>query len=314
MKRSSACSISIGGSISGSAVGVGNNVAIAKRRGSDLRESVTSISSRGKGCRLLTIIGDDGIECYVNDEKLNKPPTDSNGNLGNMVMSGNRLIIDGEAYYDATTKTYWPDRVAELKKEEPPVTLDDNIPDSVAEALFFSANKHKGQVRKNSKSDNYISHPLEVMNFLFDNGVKDESILSAALLHDTVEDTCTTHDEILGTFGKEVADIVREVTDDKSLAKGDRKRLQADTIKDKSFGARMIKIGDKWSNTKDLFTDPPVGWDHDQICGYIIWSKRVCWNAMAPGDTPFELKSKIEEHFRHLGKQVDDLFLEKYYS
>lgn len=169
--------------------------------------------------------------------------------------------------------------------------------DLVSRALSFATYKHKDQKRKNLKGDDYIVHPNEVMQFLRDGGITDEYMLSAALLHDTIEDTDTTHKEIMDLFGKEVADMVQEVTDDKSLPKATRKKLQAENIKEKSFGARMIKLGDKWSNTKDLLIDPPRGWSITDIYGYILWSEKVCNNAMLVGDTPTKIETFIKEHF-----------------
>lgn len=96
-------------------------------------------------------------------------------------------------------------------------------------AADFAAKKHKNQRRKDSEQSPYINHPIGVAHILTEEGgVKDVSVLITALLHDTVEDTDTSFEEIELHFGREVADLVAEVTDDKSLPYGERKRLQVE--------------------------------------------------------------------------------------
>src|SRR5436309_13739399 len=93
-------------------------------------------------------------------------------------------------------------------------------------ALAFAAHKHRDQRRKDAEASPYINHPIALADVLVnEGGVTDIEVLCAALLHDTVEDTATTHDELVNAFGSRIARIVAEVTDDKSLPKAERKRL-----------------------------------------------------------------------------------------
>jgi guanosine-3',5'-bis(diphosphate) 3'-pyrophosphohydrolase len=91
-------------------------------------------------------------------------------------------------------------------------------------------------------------------------GVTDIAVLCAAILHDTVEDTETTFDEIESRFGREIADIVREVTDDKTQTKARRKEMQVEHAPHLSQGARLVKLADKICNLRDVADDPPAHW------------------------------------------------------
>src|ERR1700757_1814872 len=96
----------------------------------------------------------------------------------------------------------------------------------VLSAATFAAERHRDQRRKGKDASPYINHPLALATLLAERGERAAALLMAALLHDTVEDTATTFEDIERSFGSEVADIVREVTDDKTLTKAERKRLQ----------------------------------------------------------------------------------------
>src|SRR5213080_3310944 len=96
-------------------------------------------------------------------------------------------------------------------------------------ALAFAAHKHREQRRKDAAASPYINHPIALADVLVnEGGVTDIEVLCAALLHDTVEDTDTTPEELADVFGARIAGIVAEVTDDKALAKAERKRLQVE--------------------------------------------------------------------------------------
>ena len=143
-------------------------------------------------------------------------------------------------------------------------------------AASFAAKQHRGQKRKGADADPYINHPLEVANLLTDvGGIEDPDIITAALLHDTVEDTGVSHEEIEKEFGSAVARYVREVTDDKSLPKQDRKRLQVEHAPHLSSGAKQIKLADKISNIRDVSASPPEGWDLQRRREYIDWGENV---------------------------------------
>jgi len=106
-------------------------------------------------------------------------------------------------------------------------------------------------------------------------GVSDVEVLCAALLHDTVEDTATTPEELVDAFGSRVARIVAEVTDDKALSKADRKRLQVENAARLSPEAKLVKLADKICNLRDVAERPPEGWDLARRREYFDWAKRV---------------------------------------
>ena len=141
-------------------------------------------------------------------------------------------------------------------------------------ALSFAAYKHRAQCRKDNKTP-YINHPIAVANILFNEAdITDEAVLIAALLHDTVEDTDTTPEEIEQRFGRTVRGIVDEVTDDKSLPKAVRKQRQIKHAGGLSDPAKLIKLADKTANLRDLTTAPPAGWSAERLDSYLEWGLR----------------------------------------
>lgn len=146
----------------------------------------------------------------------------------------------------------------------------------ILKAVEFAAEKHQFQVRKDPNSTPYIIHPIGVAENVFVIGhVRDPSIIMGALLHDTVEDTDTSFEEIMEHFGPTIHGYVIEVTDDKSLSKAERKRLQIVHAPHKSAGAAQIKLGDKLYNLRDLAKCPPAGWEQERIDQYFAWAKNV---------------------------------------
>ncbi|MBY0550903.1 MAG: HD domain-containing protein [Candidatus Obscuribacterales bacterium] len=146
----------------------------------------------------------------------------------------------------------------------------------ISAAIQFAADKHRKQRRKDRAQTPYINHPLQVFDLLLRiGGIRDTYILVAAILHDTIEDTDTTADEIRDLFGEIVLGYVLELSDDKTLSQADRKRLQVEHASHKSYGAKLIKTGDKISNTGELDTNPPMGWDIARRLGYIDWAEQV---------------------------------------
>ena len=125
-------------------------------------------------------------------------------------------------------------------------------------AISFAADKHKDQRRKDKEASPYINHPIGLVEVLVEVGkVTDIDTICAALLHDTVEDTETTPQELIETFGARISSIVMEVTDDKSLCKAARKQAQIDHAKHLSKAARAVKLADKICNLGDVSTSPP---------------------------------------------------------
>jgi guanosine-3',5'-bis(diphosphate) 3'-pyrophosphohydrolase len=144
------------------------------------------------------------------------------------------------------------------------------------QALEFAAAKHRDQRRKGRGASPYINHPIEVARALADiGGVTDPEILAAAILHDTVEDTQTTPDELEQRFGARIRSLVEEMTDDKRISQPERKRLQIVHAPTLSPGARLVKLGDKLCNVKDVIHDPPPHWDPERRRAYLAWAKEV---------------------------------------
>lgn len=160
-------------------------------------------------------------------------------------------------------------------------------------AYRFSADKHSSQRRKDSAKSPYINHPIEVVYLLWEVGrVRDVNVLLAAILHDTVEDTNTHPDEISNRFGAEVLSLVMEVTDDKSLPKDERKRLQVETASHKSYGAKLIKLADKSCNVRNLVSMPPKDWSLERRRAYLLWTEEVVAGLRGTN-------SRLEEYYDH---------------
>ncbi len=143
-------------------------------------------------------------------------------------------------------------------------------------ALEFAARKHRDQRRKGEGAAPYINHPIAVAAVVAGvGGVDDPVTLAAAVLHDTVEDTETTLEELEAEFGAEVREVVDEVTDDKDLAKEERKRRQIEHTPSASARAKELKLGDKICNIRDLVQAPPGGWSLERKLEYLGWTERV---------------------------------------
>jgi len=144
------------------------------------------------------------------------------------------------------------------------------------QALHFSAQKHRDQRRKDHRGSPYINHPIEVAAVLATvGGVSDLTTLIAAILHDTVEDTQTTPEEVEQRFGREVRLLVEEMTDDKKLPKLTRKQLQIEHAHGLTHRAKLIKLGDKICNVRDVTHEPPAGWSLETRREYLDWTERV---------------------------------------
>ncbi|MGH7484390.1 MAG: HD domain-containing protein [bacterium] len=148
--------------------------------------------------------------------------------------------------------------------------------DVVLRAAQFAAQKHRDQRRKDADASLYINHPIALASVLADTGrITNPTVLAAALLHDTIEDTQTTAAELKRNFGKAVADIVLEVTDDKALPKQRRKELQVEHAAHISKHAKLVKLADKICNLTDILASPPADWTLERKREYFDWAKRV---------------------------------------
>jgi guanosine-3',5'-bis(diphosphate) 3'-pyrophosphohydrolase len=199
---------------------------------------------------------------------------------------------------------------------------------NITRAATYAAHKHRNQRRKVDDIP-YINHPLDVGSLvasymphpsLF--GEKEEMVhtIMAAYLHDVVEDTGTSKQQIADAFGNTVADIVMEVTDDKSLPKVERKKQQIIHAGQISRAAQYIKLADKYSNLNDLLTSTPKGWTQEDVQGYCVWSYQVVQALNKTKDS--SLRSLINILFANLcarlgfefGLYTDPAALQRYYD
>jgi guanosine-3',5'-bis(diphosphate) 3'-pyrophosphohydrolase len=142
-------------------------------------------------------------------------------------------------------------------------------------ALRFAADKHRNQRRKDTEKTPYINHPIQVAETLSRVGaVQDEAVLIAAVLHDTIEDTGTTEEELGAKFGQAVLDYIKEVTDDKRLPKTRQKELQVEHAAAKSHGAKQIKLADKLCNIHDMTHTSPSDWPLERREEYFDWTEK----------------------------------------
>jgi len=179
---------------------------------------------------------------------------------------------------------------ADLMAQEMAANLNYNVLKEVAEqdkhnllsllfkALAFSAEKHTKQRRKDIDKTPYINHPISLANILAQRWVIDENVLCAAILHDTIEDTETTADELQEHFGEKITSIVLEVTDDKSLEKSVRKQKQVEHAASISHEAKLVKLADKIANITDIINSPPADWSSERKKDYFVWAKAVVNN------------------------------------
>lgn len=146
---------------------------------------------------------------------------------------------------------------------------------TLLEALVFASHFHAWQRRKGASQEPYINHPIAVTALLWRCGLHDQHILTAAILHDTLEDTAATPEDLNTTFGPVVCALVQEVSDDKSLPKAERKWLQILPAAHISPAAKALKLADKTCNLQDLKTSPPPDWEPQRLREYALWAEQV---------------------------------------
>jgi (p)ppGpp synthase/HD superfamily hydrolase len=146
----------------------------------------------------------------------------------------------------------------------------------VSESAELAARRHNGQQRKGRGSEPYINHLAEVANLLAaaTDGA-DAKLVAAGWLHDAIEDTETTREELAQKFSERVASLVVEVTDDMTLPKSERRRLQVVDAPHKSPGAKLIKIADKISNIRARILPGPNKEERDDLLDYTAWAEQV---------------------------------------
>jgi (p)ppGpp synthase/HD superfamily hydrolase len=162
----------------------------------------------------------------------------------------------------------------------------------VLKAANAAARWHVHQRRKGTAEEPYINHLLEVAMLVAEaTDGKDPELVVAALLHDAIEDCEVPRELIAKMFGTEVADLVAEVTDDKSLPKECRKEIQVETAHKKSPRAKVLKLADKTSNLRALATSPAPDWSVRRKLEYISWARKV---VAGLGDTNDILKRQFD--------------------
>lgn len=162
----------------------------------------------------------------------------------------------------------------------------------VSEAAELAARRHNGMARKGRGSEPYINHLAEVANLLSSaTDGADAELVAAGWLHDTIEDTETTREELAQTFSERVASLVVECTDDMRLPKAERRRRQVTDAPHKSPGAKLIKIADKISNIGARMHSDPTQDERDDLIDYADWAEQVvigCRGGNAWLDTKFD--------------------------
>ena len=167
----------------------------------------------------------------------------------------------------------------------------------VSEAAEFAAHRHTGMARKGRGNEPYINHLAEVANLLATAlGGRDADLIAAGWLHDTIEDTSTTQDELAKKFNEHVADLVAEVTDDMRLPKSTRRQLQVVNAPGKSRSAKLIKIADKISNIRARIHSDPSAEERVDLIDYVDWAEQVvagCRGVNAALDRMFDDTVKL---------------------
>jgi guanosine-3',5'-bis(diphosphate) 3'-pyrophosphohydrolase len=166
----------------------------------------------------------------------------------------------------------------------------------VLDAAQYAAEKHAGQKRKGQAAEPYVNHLIEVAHLVSTVAPEqDTNLVISALLHDVIEDAGVSALELVERFGLDVADLVVELTDDKSLPKAERKRLQIEHAPNMSVRAQTIKLADKISNLRAILASPPADWDYERKRQYFEWGKRVVDALSQPNPV---LKAEFEKTYQ----------------
>ena len=167
----------------------------------------------------------------------------------------------------------------------------------ISEAADFAARRHTGRQRKGRGNEPYVNHLAEVANLLSTaSDATDAELVAAGWLHDTIEDTATTREELAQKFGERVATLVVEVTDDMTLPKAERRYKQVVDAPRKSPGAKLIKIADKVSNIRARIVPQPNQAERDELMDYVAWADKVvagCRGVNAVLDRMFDETAKL---------------------
>jgi (p)ppGpp synthase/HD superfamily hydrolase len=162
----------------------------------------------------------------------------------------------------------------------------------ISEAAELAARRHNGMARKGRGQEPYINHLAEVANLLATaTDGTDAELVAAGWLHDVIEDTETTREELMQRLSERVASLVVECTDDMNSPKAERRRLQVVEAPKKSASAKLIKISDKISNIGARIHSDPTAEERDDLADYTGWAEQVvagCRGGNAWLDTTFD--------------------------
>jgi (p)ppGpp synthase/HD superfamily hydrolase len=172
----------------------------------------------------------------------------------------------------------------------------------VLKAADAAARWHVHQRRKGTAEEPYINHLIEVAMLVADaTGGGDTNLVIAALLHDAIEDSEVPRELIAETFGEDVASIVAEVTDDKSLPKAERKLKQIETAATKTPRAKLLKLADKTSNLRAIAASPPPDWSVKRRMEYVEFARKVVAGLRG-------VNSRLEEQFDEAARGAERSF------
>lgn len=123
----------------------------------------------------------------------------------------------------------------------------------IKRAAEFAAKVHEGKVRKGTRIP-YVVHPYEAA--VIASGItSDPDVISAALLHDVIEDTDVTYEELKAEFGTRIADLVQAESEDKSKTWKERKSATIERLKTAAREEKIICLGDKLSNLRSTASE-----------------------------------------------------------
>lgn len=206
---------------------------------------------------------------YDKGEKLSQ--RSRNDSIGRPFLTREQVLELREIFLERGTKRYNADAFRHSKSDF--YRGENTMADLASRAEHYARKHHNGQIRKGEAAEPYITHVHEVA-FLVNDFGGDEIAVAGAWLHDVVEDCAPTLEDVSKEFGDEVAALVAEVTDDKTLEKAERKALQVETAVKKSDRACLIKWADKTSNLRAIALSPPP-WPVTRKREYIAWASRV---------------------------------------
>ncbi len=146
---------------------------------------------------------------------------------------------------------------------------------TVLDALVFAADWHNGQRRKDAVGSPIINHPIKVAQLLGTCGISDTTVLSAAVLHDVVNDTDATFEMLDARFGADITTLVRELTQAKGLKRDQRRQELLDASLKLSESAALIRLADKVCKLEDVIRSAPIGWSRQRRRDYSNWVREV---------------------------------------